>query len=89
MSDEPPLDFPLLGLPGGCEELEVVGVFQQLACEVRLGPGQGALEVRARLAVPLVEVALDPMDQDVPAPAVFEGLPDVPLPLGLTLDLVQ
>src|SRR3954453_8126432 len=78
---ETSLNLPLLGLSRRCEKLEVVGILQQLACEVRLGQGEGTLEVRARFALPIVEIALDPMDQDVSAPAVIDGFLDVPLTL--------
>ena len=74
MGQEPVLEFLLLGLLGEREELELVGVLERLAGEVGLGRGEGPLEVRLGLALTLVEAALDPVDEDVPAPAVLDGL---------------
>src|SRR5437899_154129 len=70
MGEEPLLDGLLLGLLGKREELELVRILERLPGEVRLGPGQGPLEIRLGLALALVKAALDPLDQDVSAPAV-------------------
>ncbi len=89
MGDQTSLDFPFFGLSRRSRELEVVGILQKLACEVGLELRERSLEVCARLALPLMEVALDPMNQDVPAPAVFNGRSGVPEPFLPSLDLLD
>ena len=60
------------------EEIEDVGIFQELGREVGLRRWQGALEIGDGLAVPFVGAALDLERQNIAAPAVLEGLPRIP-----------
>jgi hypothetical protein len=86
---ETSLNLSLLGLLGRCKKLEVVGILQQLTGKIGLETGQGALEVCARLALSLIEIALDPVYEDIPAPAVFSRRSGIPKPLLASLDLLD
>src|SRR5262249_23809200 len=89
MFDEASFEIALFGLSGEREEVECVRILQQLASKIGLWRRQGALEVRASLALAAVEIALDPVDQDVAAPAMFNGRLCVPEPLFEILDLLD
>ena len=89
MAEQSRFEFLLGGLLGEREELELVGILERLAGEVGLGRGEGLLEVRARLALALVQVALDPVHEDAAAPAVLDGLAGVPEPLLGPLQFLQ
>ena len=71
---QPFLKGAFLGVLGEGEKLEVVRVFQRLPGQVGLRGREGLLEIGLGLALPLVEIALDPVDEDGPAPAVFDRL---------------
>ena len=86
---EPPLEFPFLGVLRDRQEAELVRILQRLPGEVGLESRERFLEVRLGLALALVEVALDPVDEDGPAPAVLEGRPRIPEPLAGILDLLD
>jgi hypothetical protein len=64
------------------EEIEEIGVFQELGREVRLRRRQGALEIGDGLAVTFVRATLDLERENIPAPAVLEGLPGIPKTRG-------
>jgi len=63
-----------------CEskEIEVVGILDELLCEIGLRLREGCLEVRQRFALPPVETAINLHDQHIPAPAILDRLLDVP-----------
>ncbi len=86
---EPPFEFPFLRFLRDRQEAELVRILQRLPGEVGLKSRECLLEVRLRLALALVEVALDPVNEDGPAPAVLEGGPGVPEPLPEVLDLLD
>ena len=71
------------------EELEVVGILEKLMSQIGLGRGQGAFEVRDGFSLPGIEVALDLVNQDVAAPAVFRQMTSVPKTLILRLQFVE
>ena len=75
MDQESPLDLPLLRRLGHGQEIEVVGVFEDLLRHIRLRRWQLALEVGQGLPFPLVQAALDLKNQDILTPAVFERGP--------------
>src|SRR5262245_37334381 len=64
-------------------------IIQRLPGEVGLKRRERPREVRLGLALALVEVALDPVSEDGPAPAVLEGRPGIPEPLAEVLDLLD
>src|SRR5574337_1197435 len=76
------LDLALASRVGGAEEVEEVGVLEDLSGQVRLGGRQGIAEVGDGLALALVGVGVDLYGQDVARPAVLHHLADVPLPHG-------
>src|SRR5439155_5820488 len=71
------------------EEIEVVGVFDELLCEVRLRRWESRPEIRDRLPLTAVEAALNLHYQDVPAPAVRYGLLCIPEPLNGALHVIE
>src|SRR5579863_9566697 len=89
MRQESSLDLPLLRSLGHAQEIEVVGVFEDLLRHIRLWRRQLSLEVGQCLPFPLVQSALDLKNQDILTPAVFERGPQVPLSGRTILDPVQ
>ncbi|UEC43821.1 MAG: hypothetical protein METHAR1v1_1730002 [Methanothrix sp.] len=71
------------------QEVEVVGVLEDLPGQIGLGRGKGPVEVCDRLSLTAEEVALDLVDENVPAPPVLHRLANVPLPFGPIFQLVQ
>src|SRR5690606_29685565 len=74
---------------GGTDEVEQVWVAGGLLSEVGVRGWQGAGEVGDGLAGPLVEAALDVVDQDVAAPALLDGRLGVPFAQVGGVQLVQ
>jgi hypothetical protein len=72
------LDVAFLGLLAKAEEVEVIGIFQQLLCQLGLRRGQGAREVGQGPALAPVQIALDLMNQHRAALAVLNRLASVP-----------
>src|SRR5690606_11005954 len=69
--DQGLLDLALAARVGGAEEVEQVRILEDLRGHVRVGRGQGVLEVVERLALALVGAAVDLELQDAAAPAVL------------------
>jgi hypothetical protein len=78
MVEQGPLQFPLGRIGPEGEEVETVRVFDDLRGQIRLRGRQRGREVRDGLALPRVEVRLDPVHQHRPRPAVLNGLAGVP-----------
>ena len=78
MIEQAALELPFGHVWTECEEIEAVGILDQLLGKLGLGSGQGPFEVGDGLALAMVEIALDLVDQDVAAPAVLDGLTGVP-----------
>lgn len=74
MMNQGPLKIALLDLNTQAEEVEVVGVFENLQGQIGLWCWQGAVEVGDGLALPVVQIALDLMNENIPTPAVLDGL---------------
>jgi hypothetical protein len=89
MREQPFLEGVFLSFFGEREELEVVGVFEDLAGEVGFGGGEAPDEVGGGLALAPVEVALDPVYEDGAAPAVLDGLADVPFTFDPVFHVVE
>src|ERR1035441_9517746 len=87
--EKPSFEVALLCLRRKGEEIEVVRIFDELLGESRLRRWQSRLEVRERLPLPPVKAALDLHDKNIPAPAVFNSLFDVPNPFGRNFHLVE
>ena len=68
--DEDALEVTFADVGGELEEVEDVGVFERLLCQVGARLRQRALEVGQRFALAMVETALDLGDEYVPRPAV-------------------
>src|SRR5262249_37349098 len=71
--DQPLLHHGLLGGVGQGEEVERVGVLEDLTGQVRLRRREGALEVGDGLALTAIQAALDLKLQNIAAPAVLDG----------------
>ena len=82
MFEQAAFQVPLVGFSAEREELKIIGVFKKLPGEVGLRRGQGAVKIGLRLSLARIEIALDLVDEDIAAPAVLDGLPDVPKALG-------
>jgi len=78
VEEEGLFEVALAGVGAEGEEVEVVGVFEEVAGEIGLAVGEGSLEVGEGLALTVEEAAFDLEDEDVAAPALAEGLFDVP-----------
>ena len=89
MLNQPGLKLPFVGVLGEGEEIEVVGVLQQLLCKIGLGRWQGPLKIGDRFALAMKELGLNVKHQHVPAPTVFDGSLGVPEPFFSIFYLVQ
>ena len=87
--DQTGLDFPLVCVVRKSEEVEELGVLQQLMGKIRLWSGQCPLKICERFPLSPVEAAFDVKDQHVSAPAIFDGSVDIPKPFCWIFDLVQ
>ena len=71
------------------QKIEVVRIFRDLLCKIGLRRRQGAIEVGDGFSLAQVEMALDLVDQNRPAPAVMDGGPGVPHSLVTVGNLVE
>ena len=71
------------------EEIEKVGILEQLRGEIGLRRREGLAEVGDGLALTLVGLALDLEGEDVAAPAMRESLPGIPEARGQVFDLLD
>lgn len=71
------------------EEVEIVGILDDLLGKIGLRVRQGVFEVGDGLAVALVGGGLDLENEDAARPAVFEGLGRIPKPGGGVLDFLD
>jgi len=76
--DERLLDLALAARIGGPEEVEQVGVLEDLHRHVGLCGRQGLREVADRLAGACVRAVVDLQGEDIARPAVHERLPGIP-----------
>lgn len=70
-----------MGIVTDGEKVEVVRLLDQLLSEIRLRLGQSAIKVGDGLSLPGVESAFDLEDKYIAAPAMLQGVLDVPEPL--------
>jgi hypothetical protein len=75
-------------LAGEGQEIEAIWVLDELQGHVGLHSGKRLREVGQRLALAVVEIPLDMDGKDVAAPAIGDGLADVPFPLRPRLNEV-
>jgi len=78
-----------VGFAGEGQEVEVIGILQELLSQVGLERGKGARKVSLRLSLAAIETRLDLHDKNVPAPAILNSLFDVPGAFGGVLNLVE
>lgn len=71
------------------QEIEVVGITDDLGREVRLRSGERVFEVGDGLALALVQAGLDPVREHGARPAVGDGLPGVPETDGRVFEFFQ
>jgi putative heme degradation protein len=72
------LNLPFARLFADGEKIEDVWIFERLLSKVRLRRRKSESEVRDRLALALIQTALDLMDENSTTPTVLDGLPGVP-----------
>jgi hypothetical protein len=89
MFEQAALQLSLLRVGAQGQEVEVVWVLENLLRQLGLRRRQGPVEVGQGFALPVVEPALDLVDEHVAAPAVLDRLPHVPEALVWFLDLIQ
>ena len=89
MKEQPALQFPLFGRGSEGEEIEIVRVLQDLFGELRVSRWQSAREIGEGFALPLMQPALNLMNQDIAAPAKFERGFEIPLAGGCIFHPVQ
>src|SRR5579859_6189831 len=89
MREQSVFEVAFMRLRAEAEEVEIVGVFEQLAREVGLRRRQSAVKVGERLALPRMEARVYLMREHVAAPAVLDGCPHVPLALSGILHFIQ
>ena len=89
MDQEAPFYLPLFGGGGDGEEVEVVGIFENLFGKVGARRRQRPLEVGDRLPFPLVQLAFYLQGENIPAPAELDRRPQVPFPQLPVFNLVQ
>ena len=71
------------------QKIEVVGIFGDFLREIGLRRREGAIEVGDGFSLAPVEIALDLVNQNRPAPAVMDGGPSVPDTLVTVGNLVE
>lgn len=74
---------------GDVDEVEHVGILEEIGCSGGPHRLHRRVEVRDRPSLALMEPCLDLVDEDVTRPAMFDGGPRVPKPLSVVLELVQ
>ena len=87
--EEFPFEVALVCFLRESQEIEVVGIFDELLCKIGLRRRKSHLEIGDRFPLPAIQGALDLHHQDVPAPAVLYCLLGVPKPLLPVLHLLQ
>jgi hypothetical protein len=78
MDQEAALELSLLIVIRQRQEIEIVRIAQDLLRHVGAFRRQSALEVGDRLPFPLMDSALNHMDQDVAAPALLNCSAEIP-----------
>lgn len=89
MLDQTTLEVALQHVWAKREEVERVGVFEDLLGKLGLLCGQGSREIGEGASLPGKKLAFDLMDKNVTTPAVFNCLPRVPGALFLRFDGVE
>src|SRR5438067_13829600 len=85
----PSLQVAFLRLGTETEKIEVIRILYDLLGEFGLWRRKSSVEIRNSLPLPVEEIAFNLVNEDVPAPAVLNGLFGVPNALGHSLQLVQ
>src|SRR5438552_17991431 len=71
------------------EKIEVIRILYDLLSEFGLRRRKSSVEIRNSLALPVEEIAFNLVNEDVPTPAVLNGLLRVPNALSQILQFVQ
>jgi hypothetical protein len=88
-SDERIFQIPLIVVGVQSEEVQIIGILQDLSGLVRLGRWKHVREVVRRSADPEVTTAVDVMPQYRPGPAMLNVLSGVPLADLVVIQAVQ
>ena len=78
LSDESSLQVAFLRLGTETEKIEVIRILYDLLSEFGLRRRKSSVEIRNSLALPVEEIAFNLVNEDVPTPAVLNGLLRVP-----------
>ena len=81
MIEQRSLQGSLVDLIREPQEVQILGIFDQLSCQIGLRSRQCLLEVGKSPSLSLVEPRFDLVDEDGARPAVLNRLLDVPEPL--------
>ena len=84
-----PFEVALLCLFGERQKIEVVGIFNQLLCEVGFRRRESSLKIRDCFPLPPIKAAFDLQHEHVSAPTVEDGLLNVPEAFRRVLHLVE
>lgn len=72
MEEQTAFQLPLLCTGGQRQEIEVVGIFENLRREIGIGRREGLLKVREGFPLSLMQPAADLMDQNIATPAMLD-----------------
>ena len=89
MREKSMLEVALLGLFRESQEIEVVGVFDELLSEIGLRQRERRLKIGDRFSLPPEKTALNLHHQDVAAPAILDSLLNVPGAFDCALHFVE
>ncbi len=83
------LDLSLTAGIGRAEEVEQVGVFEDLGCKIGLTRRQRGGEIGERFALPRMDAGLDLECEDVVRPPLFNDLTHIPQALDGVVEFLQ
>lgn len=83
------LDIAFVRFVGEAEKIEILRAFQKLLDKIRLRFRQRQVKIRDSFALPQIQTGFDLNLQNIPAPAVFDGLVYVEFAFRWILYLVQ
>jgi len=89
MAKQTTFKVTLLRIRSKSEEIEAVGIFENLLCQFRLWSWQCSVKVGQSLSLSAVQAAFDLVNQDIPAPTVLDGLAYVPFALTRIFHVVE
>src|SRR5205807_1843548 len=89
MLQQAALQITLVRLRPERQEVEVIGILENLLRQLGIRRWESCGKVGQRLSLASVEMAFDLMNQDATAPAPLQGFTEVPLPFSRLGDAIQ